>query len=254
MTTKLSVLLGFTAVFLTLVYLSATAGWKTAVAAPLAPTTVFLPLVVGSGEAGSGVPTIGPVHSGEGTYYNATGAGNCAFPASPQNLMVAAMNHIDYGTADLCGATIRVNGPKGSVDVRIVDQCPECPQGDVDLSREAFAVIADIPQGRVPITWQIISPALDGPISYYFKPDSSQWWAGIQIRNHRNPIAKFEYRSGNTFIEVPRQSYNFFEVSGMGVGPYTFRVTDVLGNVIQDSNIPLSPGSSVPGSSQFPAP
>jgi hypothetical protein len=35
------------------------------------------------------------VHTGEGTYYNATGAGNCSFDPSPQNLMVAALNQVD---------------------------------------------------------------------------------------------------------------------------------------------------------------
>ena len=33
--------------------------------------------------------------SGEGTYYDATGAGNCSFDPSPNDLMVAAMNAPD---------------------------------------------------------------------------------------------------------------------------------------------------------------
>ena len=42
--------------------------------------------------------------SGEGTYYAADGTGNCSFDATPSDLDVAALNAIDYGTADWCGA------------------------------------------------------------------------------------------------------------------------------------------------------
>lgn len=212
---------------------------------------VYLPFVIR--QSNEPVP-FGPVHSGEGTYYYATGAGNCGFDPSPQNLMVAAMNHVDYNNAAVCGAYIQVDGPQGSVVVRIVDQCPGCPEGDVDLSVEAFAQIAPISAGRVPISWQLVSPPLDGPIAYYFKGDSHQYWMEIQIRNHRNPIVKLEILNGGTFQTLPRMSYNFYPASGMGTGPFTFRVTDTLGHVLVDSGIPLSPGVAVNGSAQFPPP
>src|SRR4051812_16207744 len=80
-------------------------------------------------------------HSGEGTYYGATGAGNCSFDPSPDNLMVAAMNHTDYAGSAACGEYVAVTGPKGTLTLRIVDQCPECRPGDIDLSAEAFARI-----------------------------------------------------------------------------------------------------------------
>ncbi|MFO7681655.1 MAG: expansin EXLX1 family cellulose-binding protein [Chloroflexota bacterium] len=222
---------------------------ETAVAQPALDPQAYLPLVI------SGDPVIGPVHQGIATYYNATGAGNCGFPVTPNDLMVAALNNDEYDNAKWCGAYVRVDGKKGSVVVRIVDRCPECSAGHLDLSREAFAIIDDIPLGRVPISWQVISPNLPGPIAYYFDPTSSQWWAGVQVRNHRNPIVKFEYRnSSGVFVSVPRQMWNRFDAGGMGLGPFTFRVTDVLGSVIQDSGIPLTPGGVVQGHAQFPPP
>jgi expansin (peptidoglycan-binding protein) len=221
---------------------------KTAVAQTMQPRA-YLPIII------NGDPVIGQVHNGIATYYSATGAGNCGFPATPNDLMVAAMNNVEYDNAKWCGAFVRVDGRKGSVMVRIVDRCPGCGEGHLDLSREAFAMIDEIPLGRVPISWQVVSPNIGGTISYYFDPNSSQWWAGVQVRNHRNPIVKFEYRnSSGTFVEVPRQMWNRFDVSGMGPGPYTFRVTDILNNKIIDTNIPLNPGGVVQGSSQFPPP
>lgn len=214
---------------------------------------VFLPII--NHVTDDPIP-FGPIHSGEGTYYvEADGSGNCTFDPTPDDLMVAAANTVDYDDAALCGAYAAVTGPKSSVIVRIVDRCPGCAAGDLDFSPEAFAQIADLPQGRVPITWQLVSPPLDGPILYHFKADSHQWWASVQIRNHRNPIMRFEYlNSSGVFQEVTRASYNQYEMNGIGLGPFTFRVTDVFGNTIVDSGIFLVPGGDVASQSQFPPP
>lgn len=211
----------------------------------------FLPIALSAAPPSNG----NPVRTGEATYYNeADGTGNCMFDATPSDLMVAAMNHTDYATAAMCGAFVEITGPKGVVTVRIVDRCPECPAGDIDLSPQAFARIADIASGRVPIKWRIVSPDISGPIRYRFKEGSSQWWTAVQVRNHRNPIAKLEYRdSSGQFKVVPRMEYNYFVMaSGMGPGPYTFRVTDMYGNVLVDNNIPLQIAVEITGSAQFP--
>jgi len=196
-----------------------------------------------------------PIHQGIATYYNATGDGACMFGPSPGNLMVSAMNAEEYDTAAICGAYVYVTGPKGAVTVRIVDLCPECKAGHLDLSQEAFAQIADLYLGRVGISWQVVSPDLDGPIAYHYKDGSNQWWTAVQIRNHRNPIARLEYfNQDNQWINVPRTSYNYFVQTnpGMGVGPYSFRVTDSYGNVLIDSGIQHIENGTVPGTTQFP--
>jgi len=138
--------------------------------------------------------------------------------------------------------------------VRIVDLCPECQAGHLDLSQDAFAHIADLPQGRVPITWQVVSPELIGPIAYHFKDGSNQWWTAVQVRNHRNPVSQLEYQTGGQWINVPRTSYNYFVQTnpGMGTGPYTFRVTDSYGNVLIDGGIPHMENGTVNGTGQFP--
>ena len=72
--------------------------------------------------------------------------------------MIGAMNHTDYADSAACGACVELTGPNATITIRIVDRCPECPAGDIDLSPEAFAAIAELSQGRVPITWH--SPKL----------------------------------------------------------------------------------------------
>jgi expansin (peptidoglycan-binding protein) len=196
-----------------------------------------------------------PIHQGIATYYNATGDGACMFGPSPNDLMVAAMNAEEYNNAGVCGSYVYVTGPKGSLTVRIVDLCPECLAGHLDLSREAFVQIADLYLGVVPITWQVVSPDIAGPISYHFKDGSNQWWTAVQIRNHRNPIAQLEYlNADDQWINVPRTSYNYFVQTnpGMGTGPYSFRVTDSYGNVLIDSGITHIENGTIPGAAQFP--
>jgi expansin len=212
---------------------------------------IFLPLVQRPPRVNPN-----PIHQGIATYYYATGDGACMFGPSPNDLNVAAMNAEEYEDAAWCGAYVHVTGPKGEVTVRIVDLCPECKAGHLDLSREAFAQIADLPLGRVSITWQLVSPAIAGPIAYHFKDGSNQWWTAVQVRNHRNPVAKLEYlRDGAVWVTVGRTSYNFFVQTnpGMGPGPYTFRVTDVYGNMLIDSGIPHQENGTISGAAQFPS-
>lgn len=194
-----------------------------------------------------------PEASGEGTYYAATGAGNCSFDATPNDLLVAAMNAPDYAGAQWCGACVEVTGPNGSVTVRIVDQCPECQKGDLDLSREAFEVISPLSAGRVPITWHEVACDVSGPLAYHFKDGSSQWWTAIQVRNHRYPIAKVEAQGeGGGWAEIERLDYNYFvEPDGLGPGPYALRITDTRGHVVEDTGIAVGDDVTRTGQNQF---
>jgi expansin (peptidoglycan-binding protein) len=194
-------------------------------------------------------------HDGQATYYDfADGSGACGFPATPNDLMVGAMNAPDYGHSDPCGACARVAGPEGEVTIRVVDLCPECPQGNIDLSPDAFAKIAPLERGRVPISWQYVSCDVSGPLTYHFKDGSNQWWTAVQLRNLRNAVSKLEYEKDGEFVAVERLDYNYFvEANGMGPGPYTFRVTDVHGSRLTDKGIAGGDDVDRNGAEQFPA-
>ncbi|ORY99934.1 RlpA-like double-psi beta-barrel-protein domain-containing protein-containing protein [Syncephalastrum racemosum] len=95
--------------------------------------------------------------SGDGTFYT-VGLGSCGTDDSDHD-MVAALNAPQMGSSGNpnnnpnCGKKAKVKGPKGTVTVKIVDTCPPCKKGGLDLSPAAFGKIADYAQGRVPITW-----------------------------------------------------------------------------------------------------
>lgn len=195
-------------------------------------------------------------HTGEATYYDfADGSGNCSFDPSPGDLMIGAMNHTDYADSAACGACVMLKGPNAEIKIRIVDRCPECPAGDIDLSPEAFSKIADLSAGRVPITWNYTACDVDGPIRYHWKEGSNQWWTAVQIRNHRYPVASVDYKADDgTYRSVARESYNYFiEPSGMGPGPYSLRVTDVYGHALEDTGIAHVEAGDSTGAAQLPA-
>lgn len=204
-----------------------------------------------SGTSSGTLPS--PV-TGQATYYDATGAGACSFPASPQDLDVAAVSASHYGKAVYCGACLEVKGPKGTVVVRAVDLCPGCKSGSLDLSPQAFGKIADLKTGVVPITWSVIRCNVQGPVQYYTKDGSSKYWTAIQVRNHAVPVKSLEIEKAGAFVPAPRESYNFFVLpSGSGTdGPFKVRLTADNGAVLEDTLPSPKQSTLTPGHANFP--
>lgn len=199
----------------------------------------------------------GTIHSGEGTFYGGGYEGGCAMldPISIDDYWIVAMNLEDYDNARLAGAYLEVTGELGTINMLVTDLLPEGKKGDLDLYVDAFPLIAPAEKGRVPVTWKIIplDSAENAPVSYKFKEGSSPFWCSVQVRNHRYPISKLEYLGADgEFVELPRRHYNYFESMDMGPGPYTFRITDIYGQVIVDRDIPMVLDEIVEGQSQFP--
>ena len=64
-------------------------------------------------------------------------------------------NHANWGNdfSPMCGKWITVNGPLGSVEVKITDICNDCGAGDLRLSKNAFKAIGNLDAGRINISW-----------------------------------------------------------------------------------------------------
>lgn len=197
----------------------------------------------------------GTVHTGEGTFYGGGYEGGCAMldPVDRERYWIVAMNISDYNNAQLAGAYIEVTGERGTINMLVTDLLPEGKKGDLDLYTDAFPLIADPEKGRVPVSWRIIPLDTDEPVSYRFKEGSTEFWCGVQVRNHKYPVAKLEYLNKNgEWTELPRRNYNYFESMEMGAGPFTFRITDIYGDVITDYDIPMILDEDIKGSVQFP--
>ncbi|WDV55372.1 expansin EXLX1 family cellulose-binding protein [Streptomyces coeruleorubidus] len=192
-------------------------------------------------------------YKGVATHYDAKdGNGACLYGPSP-DLMVAAMNHTDYETSKACGAHILVRAANGaSVTVRITNECPlPCAPGQLDLSKEAFAKLAGLSAGRIPITWSLLSPSTSDTVSIRYKTGSSRHWCGIQALGHRNPLARLEVRTGSGWTRLTRTEYNYFlSPDGTGCGG-ALRLTDIYGEQLTVEGIAVRPDVIQPTRVQF---
>jgi expansin (peptidoglycan-binding protein) len=169
--------------------------------------------------------------------------------------MVAAMNAPQWDTASVCGMCVEVSGPKGAANkvvIRIVDKCPECKTGDLDLSPQAFDMIAEHSAGRVQISWQQVACSVSGGLQYHFKDGSSQYWMAVQVRNSRFPVKKIELQQGQSWTPLTPVDYGYYiKDSNPGPGPFTFRVTSTTGDQITESGVILGDNTTFQGSQHF---
>lgn len=200
------------------------------------------------------MPTFGETHRGEATYYRATGEGNCSFEAG-DDLLVVAVNTRDYARAALCGAYLAVTGPGGTVTVRVVDRCPGCKPGGLDLSRQAFERIAPLAAGRVAVRWQVVAGPVSGPVVYHYMDGSTRYWTALQVRNHRWPLAALEIlpAGADQWLRLERRAYNYFvHPEPIAAGPLRVRLSAVTGAVLEDVLPEPAGGPPLPGAAQFP--
>jgi expansin (peptidoglycan-binding protein) len=84
-------------------------------------------------------PTGSAMRTGKATFYDLGGGmGNCSYPKAPANDLFVALGNTQYSTGAACGSYLDVTGPKGTVRVKVIDSCPGCAVGHLDLSRTAF--------------------------------------------------------------------------------------------------------------------
>jgi expansin len=178
------------------------------------------------------------------THYVLTGLPNCGYSPPADGLFVALPAPEYAGAAD-CGGYLDVSGPGGSVRVKVIDQCPECAAGHIDLSETAFARLAPLSAGLIGVRYTLVAdPALPGPVSVEVKQGSSRYWLALLADDTGNPLAKVEVKTPSGWLSLARASYNYWIApSGAGQGPFTVRLTDTQGHQVTVSGITLSPGS-----------
>jgi len=184
--------------------------------------------------------------SGEATHYVLQpGGGNCSYPAADTDQLYVALPPAEYGAAAACGSYLQITGPDGSVTAEVVDLCPACQSGHIDLSEQAFARIAPLAAGLVPVTYHtIIDPPLPAPLSLRVKEGSSAYWLALLPIGNGNPVTSVRVSSpGGRPQDLTHASYNYWLApSGIGPGPFTVQLTDSAGHQVTVTGISLSPG------------
>ncbi len=198
------------------------------------------------------------IYNGEGTFYGGiagSSGGNCLLPVEKGDYFHCAINNSQYDNSNACGAFVKVTGPLGTITLKVVDRCPECLHGDIDMTQEAFGKIANIEAGRVPISWRFVPANSKASIHISFLKGSTEFWTAVQFRNIEHAISKMEYKKQDGSWQLTnREPYNYFvEPSGIP-SPMTIRITSILGEQLIFENILINVNETYNTGLQFSTP
>ncbi|KAF9314150.1 hypothetical protein BG003_004495, partial [Podila horticola] len=94
-------------------------------------------------------------YSGRGTWFTDS-VGSCGTKFTTNDLIVAMNAPQQGGSNAQCGKTVHIQHGGKSVTAKVVDTCPECASGSLDLSQAAFQSLASLDQGEIDITWSFV--------------------------------------------------------------------------------------------------
>jgi hypothetical protein len=216
----------------------------------------------GHGEPGSHPPACEPSPLVSATLELASASSAqtaCGYVPGEVPRFFAAVDSTVFNGSAACGGCVIIKTAAGMVEARIVDLGPEpTPDNPTALAVSRAAIDVLDPGGSTFVTqgvdWHFAPCTLSAPgMTFKLQKGSSTSYAAVLIENHRYRLAKVEYKSRGTYYPLTRSTYNYWIASqGMGTGPFTLRVTDELGQTVEQTGIPLTPESVFRGEAQFP--
>ncbi|KAI3400125.1 hypothetical protein diail_4356 [Diaporthe ilicicola] len=196
--------------------------------------------------------------SGTSTFYGGNlNGGACSFTTMsgfPSGLYGTAYSGSAWNNAAQCGSCLEVTGPNGKIKVIIVDKCPECDKGHLDLFQDGFAKIGSISAGEIATSYTQVACGISSPIVLHNKSGTSAYWFSMQVVNSNEAVSKLEVSTdgGSTWKSTTRSDYNFFEnSSGFGTSTVDVRVTGASGGTIKVSNVSVASDSTTTAASNF---
>jgi len=183
----------------------------------------------------------------------------CGYPGSTVPPIYAAVDPKTFSSSAACGVCILIQTAAATVEALVTDLGPTLQAGNptaIAVSKRGMDLL--VPDGSIYVTedvqWKATACTLrSSAMSFTFEKGSNAYYAGLLVQNHRYGLAKVEYKTRSTYNPLLRMPYNFWVAPlGMGSGPFTLRLTDQLGQIVEQSGIPLVPGETFNGESQFP--
>ncbi|KAI1076430.1 RlpA-like double-psi beta-barrel-protein domain-containing protein-containing protein [Whalleya microplaca] len=196
--------------------------------------------------------------TGTSTFYGGNlHGGTCSFATYtlPSGIYGTAFSGSAWKTGGNCGACLQVTGPRGnSIKVMIVDKCPECSEGHLDLFQDAFKVLQPSSSDPVATSYTYVPCGITSPLVLHAKSGASQYWFSMQVINHNQPVSTLEVSTdgGKTWQGTTRVDYGYFEKSsGFGVATVDIRVTSTSGKTIVVKNFTVKSDAQVTAGSNF---
>ncbi|KPM40275.1 hypothetical protein AK830_g6281 [Neonectria ditissima] len=194
--------------------------------------------------------------TGSSTFYGGNlSGGNCMFTdyTIPSGIYGTAFSGEIWDNAAHCGACLEITGPTGTITAMIVDQCPECDAGHLDLFPDAFTAVGGT-DGIVDTSYKFVTCGITSPLYLHNKSGTSAYWFSIQVVNANEPVASLEVSTdgGSTWVDTERKDYNFFEnSSGFGQTSVDVRITSTTGKTITVKDVGVTPDAQYKAASNF---
>ncbi|KAI9597475.1 RlpA-like double-psi beta-barrel-protein domain-containing protein-containing protein [Syncephalis fuscata] len=191
------------------------------------------------------------VRKGEATFYDSDGSGHCSLGPRSDGVFGAMTSKL-WSMAAVCGICAEISHKDKKVVVPIVDECPGCSDGSIDLSRNAFRALASESAGRIEISWTVVPCPVQGTLRYRYKPDANAQYLAVQLLNYAVPVRSVECRTAGsgTWQMLQRSVDNYFTGTtpgNAGSAGLDFRVTPYGGSAVEDTAISFSPGQTISG-------
>ncbi|OBS22445.1 hypothetical protein FPOA_08782 [Fusarium poae] len=194
--------------------------------------------------------------SGSSTFYGGNlSGGNCMFTTYtlPAGILGTAFSGQKWDNSANCGACIEVTGPSGTVKAMIVDKCPECEPGHLDLFPDAFKAVGGT-NGIVKTSYKFVECGITTPLVLHNKSGTSANWFSIQVVNANEPVKSVEVSidGGKTWKATERKDYNFFEnPSGFGKESVDVKITSSTGKTVIVNKVGVTAGAQYKAKSNF---
>jgi endoglucanase len=184
----------------------------------------------------------------------------CGIAIAELPALFVAVDPRTFDGSNACGGCVRIETAAAALEAPVVDLgaslAPVAQQPTLLVSQPALSRL--LPSGEIfastGVSWRFVSCSMAPPtMTFTLQLGSNPSYSAVLIQNHRNRISHVEYRSGNVYVPLVRSTYNYWvSSSGMGAGPFTLRITDVLSQSVEQAGVPLAPGVPFVGNVQFP--
>lgn len=184
--------------------------------------------------------------SGQGTAYSGAVTDGTGFACSFRFLNpwartnFVAINAAQWQNGQVCGQCVKVwcvdpqCKTQTPVKLYAVDKCPECAEGDLDMSIPAYKAVTGLWPNRLKIEWEWTDCGGDmtGNIHWDPKDGSNAQWQAFYISNPAQSLATVKLNG----VELQRQTFNFWvHSSSLGSAPYNLTFISQNGDTLTKS-------------------
>uniref|UniRef100_M4BM08 Expansin-like EG45 domain-containing protein n=1 Tax=Hyaloperonospora arabidopsidis (strain Emoy2) TaxID=559515 RepID=M4BM08_HYAAE len=172
----------------------------------------------------------------------------------------AALNSEQWDGLQNCGRCAEVScsddrcpDKSKTILVQLLDHCPECKHGALDLSPSVFTALTGTTPSRYKVAWKFVDCPVSGNINYCLKGGSNTYWTAVQPTNVATGVKSLQINGHDT---VMLDSAYYYVLDGVSetqtqLTDMTITLTDINGNTVTDI-VTLTADSCTEGTHQFP--